>query len=78
MKGMFGLRSALSLAIGVGSAITGSYLVSRVKEKQEVESRIDRLEAVVEKLATTVSESQGESAKAAPRRTTKSAKEPKK
>lgn len=73
MKSMFHLRSALSLALGIGSAITGSYLMNRVKEKQEVESRLDRIEAIVEKLATASAPAEKKPAGATPRRTAKSA-----
>ena len=75
VSSIFYLRSALSLAIGIGSAISGSYLVSRIKEKQDLDARLERMEQIVEKLATAKEQAQETPTTAAkPRRTTKTAK----
>lgn len=39
-----------NFAIGALSTVAGSYLMSRVKEKQEGEARVERLEQIVDKL----------------------------
>jgi hypothetical protein len=46
------LGTALRLALGAGSVLGGAYLVSRINERQNLETRLDRLEQMVEKLAT--------------------------
>ncbi|MCG8336096.1 MAG: hypothetical protein MJE63_16395 [Proteobacteria bacterium] len=43
---------AARFALGAVSTIGGSYLVSRIGEKQVAETRLERLEKIVEKLAT--------------------------
>jgi hypothetical protein len=50
-KGRRYLRSALSVALGAGAALGSAFLVARVTEKQEGESRLGRLEGMLEKLA---------------------------
>jgi hypothetical protein len=46
------LGTALRLALGAGGVLGGAYLVSRINERQNLETRLDRLEQMVEKLAT--------------------------
>jgi hypothetical protein len=46
------LGTALRLVLGAGSVLGGAYLVSRINERQNLETRLDRLEQMVEKLAT--------------------------
>ncbi len=41
---------AARFTLGALSAVGGSYLVSRIGEKQAAESRLERLEKIVEKL----------------------------
>lgn len=77
VSGMFYLRSALSLAIGIGSVITGSYVATRLKEKQDMEARLNRMEQILDK-AINVKDQPAQAAKPAarpaPRRTSKSTK----
>ena len=49
-KGKRYLSSALSVALGAGAALGGAFLLSRVTEKQGAESRLGRLEGMLEKL----------------------------
>ncbi|NIQ96455.1 MAG: hypothetical protein GWO11_05250 [Desulfuromonadales bacterium] len=49
-KGVRYMGSALSLLLGAGAALSSSYLASRIKEKQDVESRLDRLEQMLAEL----------------------------
>ncbi len=44
------LGTALRLAAGAGSVLGGAYLVSRISERQNLETRLERLEQMVEKL----------------------------
>ena len=44
------LGSVFRFALGAGGVLGGSYLLSRLKERQSLESRLDRLELMVEKL----------------------------
>ncbi|MDO3377690.1 hypothetical protein [Geoalkalibacter halelectricus] len=75
VSSMFYLRSALSLAIGIGSAVTGSYLVSRIKDKQELDARLERMEQIVEKLAAFPEQADAAPSTAPkPQRTAKTAK----
>lgn len=45
------LPPALRVLAGAATAITGSYLLSRIQERQERDQRLARLEQLVEKLA---------------------------
>jgi hypothetical protein len=56
-------RTALSVALGAGAALGGAFLVSRVTEKQGAETRMGRLEGMLEKLG----EGAAEKKKPAPR-----------
>jgi hypothetical protein len=50
-KGMRYLYSGLTVLFGAGATLGGSYLFSRLREKQDVETRMDRLEQMLEGLA---------------------------
>lgn len=52
-KGMKYLGNALKLTLGAGAALGGSYLVSRIKNKQESETSLSRLEQMLEELLAT-------------------------
>lgn len=45
------VKTALSLGLGAGAIVGGAYLFSRIGEKQETETRLERLEQIVEKLS---------------------------
>lgn len=49
-KGIRYMGSTLGLLLGAGAALSSSYLVSRLKERQEVETRLDRLEQMFAEL----------------------------
>jgi hypothetical protein len=51
-KGMKYLSSALRVALGAGTVLGGSYVLSRIKERQALETRLDHLEQMVEQLAS--------------------------
>jgi len=44
-------RTAMSLGLGAGAIVGGAYIFSRIREKQETETRLERLEQIVEKLS---------------------------
>lgn len=44
-------RTFLNIALGAGTVVGGAYLFSRIKEKQEAETRLSRLEQIVEQLS---------------------------
>ncbi len=43
--------SLLTIAGGVSAVLAGAYLFSRIKEKQEKEVRLERIEQILQKLA---------------------------
>lgn len=45
------LGSTLNVALGAGVVLGSSYLFSRIKEKQEIEARLDRMEQILDKLS---------------------------
>jgi len=45
------LRSVLALAAGGGAVLGGSYLASKLKGRQEMENRLDRIEEMLQQLA---------------------------
>lgn len=47
------MRSGLTVLLGAGATLASSFLVSRLKEKQDAESRLDRLEQMIDDLGTT-------------------------
>ena len=49
-KGRRYLDSALRIALGAGAVLGSSYLLSRIKERQALETRLDRLEQMVDSL----------------------------
>lgn len=44
------MKPVTNIALGIGVTVIGSYVGSRIQNKQESEARLDRLEQVVEKL----------------------------
>jgi hypothetical protein len=62
-KGMQYFGNALKVALGAGVALGGSYLVSRVGEKQNTEASLGRLEQMLSELAES-----DEKGKAAPKK----------
>lgn len=45
------LGSLLSIAGGAGAVIVGAYIFSRIKERQETETRLERMEQMLEKFS---------------------------
>ena len=45
------LGSLLSIAGGAGAVLVGAYIFSRIKERQETETRLERIEQILQKLA---------------------------
>ncbi|BBO17167.1 conserved hypothetical protein [Candidatus Brocadia pituitae] len=43
--------SLLTIAGGVGAVMAGAYLFSRIRERQEKETRLERMEQILQKLA---------------------------
>jgi len=50
-KGYF--KTILNVALGAGTVVGGAYILSRLKEKQDVEIRLERMEQVLDELAGT-------------------------
>lgn len=44
------LGSLLSIAGGAGAVLVGAYIFSRIKERQETETRLERMEQILQKL----------------------------
>ncbi len=44
------LGSLLSIAGGAGAVLVGAYIFSRIKERQEKETRLERIEQILQKL----------------------------
>ncbi len=44
------LGSLVSIAGGAGAVLVGAYIFSRIKEKQEKETRMERIEQILQKL----------------------------
>lgn len=42
--------SFLKLAIGAGAVIGGAYVVSRLKEKQDTDTRLERMEQILDEI----------------------------
>lgn len=42
--------SFLKVALGAGAVIGGAYVVSRVKEKQDTEIRLERMEQILDEI----------------------------
>lgn len=53
MKAKKYLNSLLNIALGAGAVIGGSYVFSRLKEKQDTETRLEKMEQILEKFAET-------------------------
>lgn len=45
------LGSFLNIALGAGAVIGGAYVVSRLKEKQDTEIRLERMEHILEEIS---------------------------
>lgn len=45
------LRTFFNIAAGAGAVIGGAYIFSRIKEKQDTETRLERMEQMVEELS---------------------------
>lgn len=45
------IGSFLNIALGAGAVVGGAYIFSRIKEKQDTETRLDRLEQIVKELS---------------------------
>ena len=52
-KGKRYLGNALKITLGAGTVLGGSYLFSRIREKQDTESSLSRLEQMMEELSGT-------------------------
>ena len=62
------VRSGLSVLLGAGATLGGSFLVSRLREKQNVETRLDRLEQMLEQVGEGKEAPRPAPKKAAPRK----------
>jgi hypothetical protein len=49
-KGYF--RTFLNIAAGAGAVVGGAYVFSRIKEKQDTEIRLERMEQIIEKISS--------------------------
>lgn len=52
-NGMKYFSNALKVTLGAGAALGGSYLLCRIKDKQDSETSISRLEKMLEELIET-------------------------
>jgi hypothetical protein len=62
------LQSGLTVLLGAGATLGGSFLISRIREKQNVETRLDRLEQMLEQVGEAKEASTPAPKKAAPRK----------
>ncbi|OPY67613.1 MAG: hypothetical protein A4E57_02205 [Syntrophorhabdaceae bacterium PtaU1.Bin034] len=46
------LGGFLNVALGAGAVISGAYIFSRLKEKRDTETRLERMEQILEKIAS--------------------------
>jgi hypothetical protein len=46
------LGSFLNVALGAGAVISGAYIFSRLKDKRDVETRLERMEQILEKITS--------------------------
>lgn len=53
MKAKKYLNSLINIALGAGAVIGGTYVFSRLKEKQDTETRLQRMEQILDELAET-------------------------
>jgi len=44
------LKNLLRIAAGAGSVVGGAYILSRLKEKQDTETRLERMEQILEEI----------------------------
>jgi hypothetical protein len=52
-RGLGYLRSGLTVLLGAGATLGTTFLISRLKEKQDTETRMDRLEQMIDDLGGT-------------------------
>lgn len=52
-SGMKYFSNALKVTLGAGAALGGSYLLCRIKDKQDSETSLSRLEKMLEELTET-------------------------
>lgn len=50
-KGYF--KTILNVALGAGAVVGGAYVFSRLKEKQDTEIRLERMEQILEEISET-------------------------
>lgn len=62
------LRSGFSILLGAGATLGGSFLLSRIREKQDVETRLGRLEQMLEQVGEEKTAPPSAPKKAAPRK----------
>ena len=53
----------LNIAAGAGAVVGGTYIFSRLKEKQDTEKRLERMEQVLEEVAVEGEEFKGKMVK---------------
>lgn len=46
------LGTLLNIAAGAGAVVGGAYILSRIKEKQDTEIRLARMEQIIEKISS--------------------------
>ena len=44
-------KAFLNIALGAGAVVGGAYVFSRIKEKQDTETRLERMEQIVEEIS---------------------------
>ncbi|WP_305042147.1 hypothetical protein [Geoalkalibacter sp.] len=52
-RGFHYLRTGLTLLLGAGATLGSSFVISRLREKQDAESRMERLEQMLDDLEET-------------------------
>ncbi len=46
------LKTFLNIFAGAGAVVGGAYILSRIKEKQDTEIRLERMEQIIEKISS--------------------------
>jgi pyridoxal/pyridoxine/pyridoxamine kinase len=49
-------KTFLNIATGAGAVVGGAYIFSRIKEKQDIERRLERMEQIVEEISSSEEE----------------------
>ncbi|GFP19661.1 hypothetical protein HKBW3S03_01166 [Candidatus Hakubella thermalkaliphila] len=57
-------KTLLNIAAGAGAVIGGTYIFSRIKEKQDADTRLERMEQIIDEIAVEDEEFQGKKFKA--------------